>query len=58
MFMLIVKWTNAMKWLGLPLGEGGDSSWFTIVCHYVMKLYERFQMELMVSFDEMKSKTI
>ncbi len=25
---------------------------FPIVCHYVMKLYERFQMELMGSFDE------
>ncbi len=31
---------------------GGDSSCFPIVCHYFMMLYERFQMELMVSFDE------
>ncbi len=30
---------------------GGDSSYFLIVCYYFMKLYEGFQMELMVSFD-------
>ncbi len=33
-------------------GGGGGASWFPIVCHYLMKLYERFQMQLMVSFDE------
>ncbi len=32
--------------------DAGDASWFPIMCHYIMKLYERFQMELMVSFDE------
>ncbi len=33
-------------------GGGGDSSYFPIVCHYFMKLYECFQMKVMVSFDE------
>ncbi len=31
---------------------GGASNCFPVVCKYAMKLYERFQMELMVSFDE------
>ncbi len=40
------------KWLGLGGGVEEDSNCFPIVCHFVMKLSERFQMELMVSFDE------
>ncbi len=43
--------SEEMVKVGLGWG-GGDSNCFPIICHYVMKLYERFQMELMVSFDE------
>ncbi len=35
-----------------PKSGGADSNCFPVVCHYFMKLYECFQMRVMVSFDE------